>query len=178
MDAAIDFSTGESREFFDYWQSLPREDGVVPDRKDFDPLAIRRLMPMIVMIEYEESLEATTFRYAGSKLTELLGFDPTKKKYLDLLEQKAVDSFRAASEPLISVPCGGVFPLTVQAATGYTMKCEALDLPLYNSRAGTWIVLALISIGEICGVHWTKEFRIVDIGEGQWIDIGAGIPKT
>lgn len=175
LDIAATFRTEESRQFLQYWIGLPRDGNIVPDRKHFDPLAIRSLMPMTVMVEYDGVPEAR-FRYAGSRLTEMLGFDPTKKKYLDVLEQKAVDSFRAASEPLISIPCGGIFPLTVQAATGYTLKCEALDLPLYNERAGTWIILALVSVREVCDMHFTKEFRIVEIGEGEWIDIGAGTP--
>ncbi|MEP2828152.1 PAS domain-containing protein [Parvibaculum sp.] len=177
MNTATAFRTDDSRKFFDYWQSLPREKGLVPDRKHFDPLAIRQLMPMTVMVEYK-SLEAATFRYAGSKLVEILGFDPTKKEYLDLLEKGAMAGFLAASEPLISVPCGGVFPVTVQAATGYTLKCEALDLPLVNEKAGTWIVLALISVDRTAGMHREKEFKILEIGEGSWIDIGAGLPAS
>ena len=177
MDKAADFRTAESRTFFDYWQSLPKEGGLVPDRKHFDPLAIRQLMPMTVMVEYQ-SLHEATFRYAGSKLVDILGFDPTKKKYLDLLEDKALAGFLAASEPLISVPCGGYFPITVQASTGYTLKCEALDLPLRNEKAGTWIVLALITVEGTSGMHRNPDFRILDIGAGSWIDIGAGVPAA
>ncbi|MEP0707299.1 MAG: PAS domain-containing protein [Parvibaculum sp.] len=169
--------TRESREFFEYWQSLPKEGGLVPDRRHFDPLAIRRLMPMMVMVEYDR-IETATFRYAGSRLTEILGFDPTKKKYLDLLEQDAMESFLAASGPMITLPCGGVFSITLRTATGYTKKCEALDLPLYNEKAGTWIVLALISIRETVDMHGGNEFRIAEIGEGNWIDIGAGVPAS
>ena len=177
MDAIPHFGTDESLQFFDYWRALPRDDGIVPDRRHFDPLAIRRLMPMMVMVEYAD-LESATFRFAGTKLTEVLGFDPTKKKYVDLLEQDAMGSFIAASEPLITVPCGGRFPITIQAATGYTLKCEALDLPLFNGKTGTWIVMALMSVREVAGLHGGEDFRILEIGEGEWIDIGAGVPKT
>ena len=177
MDALAPFHADESRSFFDYWQGLPRHGRVVPDRKDFDPLAIRRLMPMTVMVEYD-GLEAATFRFAGSKLVEILGFDPTKKKYLDLLEEQALGGFMAASEPLITIPCGGSFPVTVQAATGYTLKCEALDQPLYNEKARSWIVLALISVMEISGMHGKNDFKILEIGKGRWIDLGAGIPES
>lgn len=176
MDAAPGFNTSESSRFFDYWRSLPRRAANVPDRRDFDPLAIRDLTPMMVMVEYE-SLERAEFRYAGSKLTEILGFDPTRKNYLDLLKAESFQSFFAASEPLISYPCGGRFPIEVQAATGYTIRCEALDLPLYNERSSTWIVMALISVVEVAGLHDEREFRILNIGEGEWIDIGAGTPN-
>jgi len=177
MQNAADFSTAESRTFFDYWQSRPKEGRVVPDRTHFDPLAIRQLMPMTVMVEYE-SVQEATFRYAGSAITDIVGFDPTKKKYLDLLEDEAMAGFLAASEPMISVPCGGSFLVKVRAATGYTMKCEALELPLFNEKAGTWIVLALISIREIVGMHSGSDFKILEIGRGNWIDVGAGVPAS
>lgn len=175
MDAAPDFNTSESARFFDYWRSLPRDDAVAPDRRHFDPLAIRDLTPMMVMVEYQ-MLERAEFRYAGSKLTEILGFDPTRKNYLDLLKEEAFQSFFAASEPLISYPCGGRFPIKVQAATGYVIQCEALDLPLYNERSASWIIMALISIVDVVETHTERDFRILEIGNGEWIDIGAGTP--
>lgn len=87
---------------------------------------------MMVMVEYGD-LESATFRFAGTKLTEVLGFDPTKKKYL--------------------------------------------DLPLFNGKAGTWIVMAVMSVREVSGLHGDDDFRILEIGEGEWIDIGAGVRK-
>ncbi|MBA4210395.1 MAG: hypothetical protein C0454_12780 [Parvibaculum sp.] len=175
MDAAPEFNTSESFRFFDYWRGLPREGTVVPDRRHFDPLAIRDLTPMMVMVEYQ-TLERAEFRYAGSKLTEILGFDPSRWNYLELLKEEAFQSFFAASEALIGYPCGGRFPIKVQAATGYVLQCEALDLPLYNERSASWIIMALISVVEVAGLHTEKDFRILDIGEGEWIDIGAGVP--
>ncbi|MBX3503926.1 MAG: PAS domain-containing protein [Parvibaculum sp.] len=177
MDAWPQFQTDESLRFFNYWNGLPREGAVVPDRRHFDPLSIRDLTPMMVMVEYE-SLQSAQFRYAGSKLTEIMGFDPTRKNYLDLLKEEAFQSFFAASEPLIGYPCGGRFPIKVQAATGYVIQCEALDLPLYNERSANWIIMALMSIVEVVGIHDERDFRILEIGAGEWIDIGAGCPAS
>ncbi|MEQ8281129.1 MAG: PAS domain-containing protein [Parvibaculum sp.] len=174
MIASTTFHARDCQRFFEYWKGLPKN-GVAPDRSAFDPVAIRDLTPMMVMVEYQ-TLETAHFRYAGSKLTEILGFDPTRSRYLDLLEESAVGSFFNASLPMLHVPCGGRFNIKTQSATGYFMNCEAVDLPFVNSRDGTWIVMALIGILGITGMHDERSFRILEIENSEWIDIGAGLP--
>ncbi|ABS64771.1 protein of unknown function DUF1457 [Parvibaculum lavamentivorans DS-1] len=176
MSNAATFHSRDCARFFGYWNSLPKR-GLVPDRNAFDPVAIRDLMPMIVMIEYNDRQPAV-FRYAGSGLTEILGYDPTRRPYLELLKDDAISSFFEASEPMMATPCGGRFGITVQAATGYVLECEALDLPFCNEREGSWIIMALVGVLGVVGMHDEEKVQILEIGAGEWIDIGAGLPRS
>lgn len=168
------FSHPETKRFFQYWDSLPKS-GFVPDRADFDPLAIHRIMPRILMVEYFRTGEVE-FRMVGTGITEDIGFDPTKQNYLDLLEESAFGAFQSASDAIFSTPCGGHFRVTAQSAKGYLVDFDVLDLPMTNRAANSNIIvahLAQVSVGKMVPAG---TFRIKEIQSAGWIDIGAGVP--
>lgn len=91
------FKLEQSAAFFAYWQSLPRE-GLLPDRKSFNPAAIYKLMPEVLMVEFPAD-GAPVFRYVGSALTERVGFDPTQQEYLKFLDPESIAIFLPTREP-------------------------------------------------------------------------------
>ena len=170
-----EFQLKSSRQFFDYWNGLPK-DGVLPDRASFNPVRIRHLMPNIVMVEYP-NLDDARFRLVGTRLTEYLDFDPTNRSYMALLAEDAVESFRFVSSVLLDTPCGGRFTILARAANGYVLKVELTDLPMTNKTAGTQIILAHAPVLEVMDRHDESGFQILDIQPVAWIDIGAGTPE-
>ena len=75
-------------------QSLPKDGGLVPDRRHFDPLAIRRLMPMMVMVEYDR-IETATFRYAAqNSLSSAAGGADVYITYPDTLARMTTNGHR------------------------------------------------------------------------------------
>ena len=169
-----EFRLESSRQFFDYWNGLPK-DGILPDRTSFNPVRIRHLMPDVIMVEYP-NLDDARFRLVGTRVSEHLNFDPTNKNYMDLLAEEAVEPFRFVSSMLLATPCGGRFTILARAATGYVLKIELTDLPMTNQAAGTQIVLAHAPVLEVTDMHEDHDFRILDIQPEAWIDIGAGTP--
>jgi len=170
------FSHPETKQFFQYWNSLPKS-GFVPDRADFDPLAIHKIMPRILMVEYF-SPEDVVFRMVGTGITEDIGFDPTKRSYLSLLEDSAFGAFRSASDAIFSTPCGGHFLVTAQSAKGYLVDFDVLDLPMTNRAANSNIIVAHLAQVCVRGMVPMGTFRIKEIQSAGWIDIGAGVPAT
>lgn len=161
-------------QMFEYWRSLPKID-LVPDRSSFDFLKIARIMPDLVMVEYPLA-ETVKFRFVGSRVTDLLDFDPTSKAYIDLLLPRALDDFLFASSAIISVPCGGRFSIVLQAATGFVLRLEVLDLPMRNAAKENDIILAHVSRSEVVAYTGIKDFHIHSIRLVEWYDIGAGTP--
>ncbi|MBI1260466.1 MAG: PAS domain-containing protein [Rhizobiales bacterium] len=168
------FQLEESRTFFEYWQSLPRE-GLLPDRKSFNPAAIYKLMPEVLMVEFPKE-GAPVFRYVGSKLTERVGFDPTQQEYLQFLNPESLGDFFAITETMLNTPCAGILTAGVQAATGWHMRCEATDVPMMHTTNHSLILVSHMPILEVTGSHDSDTFAITELGVAQWIDIGAGIP--
>ena len=170
------FSHPETKQFFLYWNSLPKT-GFMPDRADFDPVAIHKIMPRILMVEHFPDGQVE-FRMVGTGITEDIGFDPTNQNYLSLLEESAFGAFESASEAILSTPCGGYFVVTAQSARGYLVDFDVLDLPMTNRAANSKIVLA--HLAQICvhGMATPGTFRIKEIKSAGWIDIGAGVPAT
>ncbi|MEI9987514.1 MAG: PAS domain-containing protein [Aliidongia sp.] len=76
--------TQSAREFAAYW--LSRRGGLfMPRRRDIDPSEIRNLLPSICVIEVV-SPEAAVFRLAGTAHRETMGFEPTGRNIVDLVE--------------------------------------------------------------------------------------------
>ena len=165
-----------SAEFFEYWESLPKK-GLVPDRSAFDPLKIARLMPQVIMVEYDHN-DDPHFRLVGTGIVDRLGFDPSQKSYLKYLDERLVDVFWIVSQAVLATPCGGYFQIKAESPTGYVFDLELLDLPMSNERSGTQIILAHMAEIEISGVAESGEFRVVDIRSTGWIDLGAGCPAS
>ena len=170
------FSHPETKQFFQYWNSLPKT-GVLPDRADFNPVAIHRIMPRVLLVEYFKTGEVE-FRMVGTGITEDIGFDPTKQSYLDMLEDSAFGAFQSASDAILSTPCGGHFVVTAQSAKGYLVEFDVLDLPMTNRAADSNIVVAHLAQADIGRITPVGTFRIKEIQSAGWIDIGAGVPAT
>ena len=165
----------DTKRLFEYWDSLPK-DGVLPDRADFDPLAIHKIMPRILMVEHFGA-DNVVFRMVGTGITEDIGSDPTGQSYLGFLENGAFDVFHAANEAVFSTPCAGFFRVTARSAKGYLVDFDVLDVPMTNRAANSQIIvahLAQVSTGRMVprGI-----FSVMEIKASGWIDIGAGIPE-
>jgi hypothetical protein len=172
----IAFRHPSTANFFQYWDKLPKKN-LVPDRSDFDPLKIVKLMPQIVMVEYHES-NAPSFRLVGTEIVDRLGFDPSRKSYLSFMDQKLTAVFWSVSQAILSTPCGGYFRVKVKSAHGYTFDLDFLDLPMSNEQSGSQIILAHMAEIAVADSASQSETQILDINSVGWIDIGSGCPAS
>lgn len=73
------------RHLFIYWQGRCRS-GAIPRRPDIDPMALRHILPNLLMVEFEFEPFRVKFRLVGTKVVEFTGFEFTGM-YLDEITQ-------------------------------------------------------------------------------------------
>lgn len=76
-----------TRQLYDYWRSMPPAmpaSGALPSRESFDPVAIRTLLPHIIMLDVHRDPLRFRFRLVGTMLATWLRNDPTGR-WLDEL---------------------------------------------------------------------------------------------
>lgn len=74
-----------AREFFAYWDGLPKCD-LVPRREQFDPVAVKHLLADIAILQYSfAEPPALIFRLAGTHHVQRWGHELTGRNYLDFV---------------------------------------------------------------------------------------------
>ena len=167
--------TEEAIAFLDYWSGLPKRDGILPDRQDFDPVDIAKLMPMTVMIE-GSSPEDMRFRLFGTGIQALTGFDLTGERYMDYQAADARHSFTSAMALQLDPPCGRASDLTVRAQNGQTTFLQTLVLPMAFEKKGVPLLLGHVSILDR-GDFGDGAFEVLSLANSRWIDLGGGVPE-
>jgi len=169
--------TQSARDFARYW--LSRRAGLVmPRRRDIDPSEIRGLLPAICVLEVV-SPEATVYRLAGTAHRETMGFEPTGRNVVDLVEteHRPVGAWRfwiSATQP-----CGQSAVVKIRFGSGLEDEIEFLLLPVRVDDPHQRPLL----IGVIASLHgrqWLNTAggagRIAPVQRFRFLDIGAGIP--
>jgi hypothetical protein len=74
-----------------WWHAAHGPSGGIPDRKDVDPIALKALLPNILIAEAEHAPFRIRYRLVGTKSTAVTGFDITGR-YLDELLSAEADT--------------------------------------------------------------------------------------
>tara|TARA_R110000868_G_scaffold139015_3_gene353685 strand:- start:1319 stop:1849 length:531 start_codon:yes stop_codon:yes gene_type:complete len=161
-------------QFFEYWNSLPKT-GFVPDRSDFNPPAIHRLMPSVTLLEVVSS-DRVEMRLIGTDLVERMGGDPTGKNYLDYVALDARSTYLETLSLQINRPCGRRSILQTREASGVLSRVEVLTLPMTHKLSGHPLILSYFGPTEAIGFDGGSDREVRIFENIQWIDIGAGVP--
>ena len=80
------------RAFYDYWRSLPADNGL-PGRQHVDPAAIHNLLPWLFMVDVERPPPGALFRYrlAGTGIVDLFDFEITGRTVEEAFPQQAAE---------------------------------------------------------------------------------------
>ncbi|MFD0986746.1 PAS domain-containing protein [Methyloligella solikamskensis] len=81
------------RELFDYWKALS-ESGPIPNRVDFDPQRIPRLLPNICLIDVKDGLTESRFRLAGTALRGIYGSELTGRRVETVFRGRQAEYWR------------------------------------------------------------------------------------
>ncbi len=176
----LEFANDKSKEFYDYWLSMPRE-GLVPERNSFRPENVPSLLPNFMIYELVSS-DYIKIRLLGSALSEKFGADSAGagENYLDFVEphRKAI-----ASEALWSVvnkPCGIRVVVEQVLKSGLTVRMESIGLPLLNEGDGNPVILfqknELDCERRVPDVD-KDPIRYLKLLRREFIDIGAGLSQ-
>jgi len=167
--------TAGAKQFYDYWDSLPKVN-FVPDRKDFDPVAIHRPMPSVSMLEVT-SPDSVMFRLIGTELVRRMGIDATGQNYLDFFPTDARATYLDIVNTQINCPCGRRSVLKGREPSGILVRVEVLVLPMSYQATGHPLLVSCFAKEESIGFD-PKESVIKGVEDVIWIDIGAGVPAN
>jgi len=173
---SVSYLAKASREWVDHWRSLPR-DCLVPVRSAFDPLAVPRLLPHMLICDLTEP-GIVRIRLMGTEMASSFGFDPTGRDYLDLVApERWAAAYQGFAVPA-SHPCGMRVLGENQYVVGGPVSVETVGLPFRRDDGDG---MQMVFVGSTLGPaqeHWrdrgpTKSFNVL---EREFIDIGAGVP--
>jgi hypothetical protein len=168
--------TRAARDFAAYW--LSRRGGrFMPRRRDIDPSEIRGLLPSVCLIEVV-SPEAAVFRLAGTAHRETMGFEPTGRNFVDLVEpaHRPIRAWRLWMSA--TQPCGQAAVIKTRFGSGVEDEVEFLLLPVHVDapRQRPLLFGVMSSIG---GRQWLNSSGAEEIARPlrfSFLEIGAGIP--
>jgi hypothetical protein len=165
-----------ARELLDTWVELPREDGIVPSRDSFDPMAITHILPVISLIG-REGEDKWRYRLVGTEIERRWSRRITGTDCFEGVSRSAAAVMRRELKSVVEWPCGSWSRRRAQLLSGRVAVIETLRLPL---RAKDGEVSQILSCsGELPGrvatvADPTRE--IITIVEQEYLDIGAGRP--
>jgi hypothetical protein len=166
-----------------YWAGLPKRP-VLPNRSDFDPADIPRILPHVVFHDLR-SPGRSILRVVGTRVVERFGLDPTGRDYTDFV---AADRRARAYEELWKVarhPCGMHVTMRAVFEGGRSTTAGALGLPLQADAdpEGRFLVFVdELLPDEGARPEWwdTRAHPLLrfEVLARSYVNIGAGIPGS
>jgi hypothetical protein len=157
-----------------------RGDRLLPSRADVDLNAIRRMLPLILLLEYH-SPDEVRVRVAGSRLRDFLGFELTGANYIDLAPPERRHIRRYRSWEVVGRPCGSRLIYDHHLQSGRIVRSEVVSLPLDPDRTGgprmTLANIApLTNRDDIFEAAANRDLTVAE--EYTFLDIGAGVAAS
>ncbi|WP_416900057.1 MAG: PAS domain-containing protein [Minwuia sp.] len=87
MDPALNCEDAQLISLLDYWEGK-KAGRVFPARRDVDPIEIRHLLGVVVMIDIEQDPFRLRYRLLGTKITQTMGRDNTGRYYDEIYGQE------------------------------------------------------------------------------------------
>lgn len=173
----IIFFDSANKDFFEYWQGLPRT-GLVPDKSHFLPEDVPELLPTITIYELA-SADYIYFRLSGTALDVRDGFNRTGKNYLDYVAPERKEKASEALWLLAKHPCAMRVVMTYTSTGGLVKKIESIGTPMIDSETGRKFLY--YSSRELTPdaneIHVPEDkLKFITILRRDFIDIGAGVP--
>ena len=143
----------EINELHAYWMNICG-DRSVPDRQDFSPVAIKKHLANIAIVEVDIAAEAFEVRLFGTALMDLFGEDRTgrtQKNLTDKYSEKSIeDTAIQRWQELLTKTVQERKPVFFQSPrmrAGYHhQSLKGICLPLTNGKAEITQVLAFVQV--------------------------------
>lgn len=164
-----------ARELLTAWSRLPARD-CVPDRADFDPMAIPRILPVVSLLE-RTGPDDWRFRLVGTEIERRWGRRITGSDFAAIVSPQAAAVMRRELRNIVEWPCGSWCRRAVALQSGRRASIETLRLPLRAPDGQVTLVLSCsgeLSPGPLTANDPGQEIHT--IVEQRFLDIGAGCP--
>lgn len=164
-----------AQELLAAWCALPRRDGV-PLRADFDPMSVRRILPVVSLLQ-RVAEDEWRMRLTGTEIERRWGRTLTGLSYTDIMSPAAARSTMCEFEAICAQPCGSWSVRHFELSSGRGIAAETLRLPLRAADGSVSLILS--ASGELSGrfLHEPDKCReVITVIEQRFLDIGGGAP--
>lgn len=161
------------------WRSLPR-DGLLPERKAFDPARAGTFLRNLILVERsDEEQRSLRFRLVGDALNEKVQRNVTGANFLDFVPEAQHAESLESARLICEHPCG-IWQLNpVHYERGFSQIVEATIFPLRTGAGRVSLMLGVLEFldGPVRPIPLLDKAMTVDTAPHYgFIDIGAGIP--
>lgn len=169
----LPFRLPQGRILLDYWQSV-RNGEEIPKANDFDPMAIFKLLPDIMILDLPND-DMVRYRLAGTATVERLGYEPRGRNVLDLTAGKWRQSLFDIFNLVARRHVGLLAHYTNEYEDGFLAHIESVVLPLIPPDDQPPRVVMIVNSKEFeftnsrtltAFLHELEKICIFDLGFG------------
>jgi len=137
----------QNQELLDYWHHLRGDGPGAPARERFDPMAVPRLLPNIMLVERGDD-DVLQVRLMGTVLADRMERDLTGLALLANLPEALRESAEAAYADVLNLPCVLLVRRRIERVSGAIPVAEVLHLPWCDATGRMRYVIT-----AVWGVH-------------------------
>jgi hypothetical protein len=145
-----------------YWRSLSRN-GAVPRRRDIDPIALRKLLPHLYLIDAGATPDELRYRLAGSIIVQAFGFEPGRLSRAQIrarhVKPERYDEFNRTSAETHRIVADRIIAYTHDHMTSYTkdyLGYARLNLPISEDGVTVTGIFGAIYLSSDGDPFWTQ----------------------
>lgn len=130
------FTTKLCQAFYAHWLAIRAPGDVVPTRSALDLAAIPHILPRVIVYNAGGDPASVTYRLVGTEITLRWGFDPTGRRYADVI---GGDEGHASARAILRVAHEHLALRMVrrqQRPSGAVDEIEICCLPFWDDRRG------------------------------------------
>jgi hypothetical protein len=142
------------RRLHEYWDQR-RGTRARPARSDIDPVDIKQLLPMLILIDVVSDARRYTYRLVGTREVEMRGRDPTGKSILEAYYAESAEDTTFYLDRVVQTREPVLYRGTYQPLTTRTQRDDVLFLPL--SKDGEAVNMIML----LSHTDWVKDEALV-----------------
>lgn len=142
------------RQLYAYWDAR-RGERVMPARSDLDPVDLKQLLPMLILIDVVADARRYVYRLVGTREVEMRGRDPTGKSILDAYYAESAEDTTLYLDRVVQTREPVLYRGTYQPLTTRTQRDDVLFLPL--SKDGDAVNMIML----LSHTDWVKDEALV-----------------
>lgn len=140
------------RNLFDYWDAR-RGARLMPARSDLDPVDLKPVLPMLILIDVVPDARRYAYRLVGTREVEMRGNDPTGKAIKDAYYGESPEETASYLDRVVRTRQPVLYRGTYQPLSTRTQREDVLFLPLSKDGENVDMIMLL---GHI---DWMKDER-------------------
>lgn len=142
------------RQLYAYWDAR-RGARTMPARSDIDPVDLKALLPVLILIDVVPDARRYTYRLVGTREVEMRGRDPTGKSILEAYYGESAEDTTFYLDRVVQAREPVLYRGTYQPLTTRTQRDDVLFLPL--SKDGEAVNMIML----LSHTDWVKDEGLV-----------------